>query len=91
MIDPDYQRMGDIWTLDKKQLLIDSIINDFDVPKIYFHDLRAYDKKSKYEFSIIDGRQRLEAVWAFIDGDFPLADDFKYLADSKVKAAGTHL
>jgi len=85
-IDPDYQRMGEVWTLDKKQLLIDSILNDFDVPKIYFHDLRD-DKKSKHEFAIIDGRQRLEAVWSFIDGDFSLSKDFEYLKDAEVEAA----
>jgi len=88
LIDPDYQRMGDVWTLDKKQLLIDSIINDFDIPKLYVHDLRDYDSKSKFDLAIIDGRQRLEAIWTFIDGDFPLADDFQYLKDSEVKAAG---
>lgn len=88
LMNPDYQRMGEIWTLDKKQLLIDSILNDFDVPKIYFHDLRDFDKKSKHEYAIIDGRQRLEAIWSFVDGSFPLADDFRYLRDPKLKIAG---
>jgi hypothetical protein len=87
LINPDYQRMGDIWTTDKKQLLIDSIINDFDVPKIYFHDL-SDNSKSKHEYAIIDGRQRLEAIWGFIDGDFPLADDFEYLQDPHVVLGG---
>lgn len=80
--------MGDVWTLDKKQLLIDSIINDFDIPKIYFHDLTEHDKNSKHDYAIIDGRQRLEAVWGFIDGAFPLADEFEYLRDPRVQAAG---
>ena len=88
LIKPDYQRMGDIWTIDKKQLLIDSIVNNFDIPKIYFHDLRDWDDRTKYEFAIIDGRQRLEAIWGFIDGDFPLADDFQYLPHARIKAAG---
>jgi hypothetical protein len=88
LIDPEYQRMGDIWTLDKRQLLIDSIINDFDVPKIYFHDLRDYNRKSKHDYAIIDGRQRLEAIWGFIDGAFPLANDFTYLKDPSAKLAG---
>jgi hypothetical protein len=87
-IDPEYQRMGEVWNLDKKQLLIDSIINDFDVPKIYFHDLRDYNKKSKHIYAIIDGRQRLEAIWQFINGEFALADDFVYLRNQKVLLAG---
>jgi len=30
-------------------------------------------------YSIIDGRQRLETIWDFIDGKFPLSGDFEYL------------
>ncbi len=88
LIDPTYQRMGDVWTEEKKQLLIDSILNDFDVPKIYFHDLQDGKKAGKYEYAIVDGRQRLEAIWQFIDGKFSLADDFDYLRDKGVKARG---
>jgi hypothetical protein len=80
--------MGEVWTLEKKQLLIDSIINDFDIPKIYFHDLQATSSTSRHEFAIIDGRQRLEAIWQFISGDYPLSDEFEFLRDKKVKAAG---
>lgn len=88
LVSPDYQRRGEVWTLDKKQLLIDSIINKFDIPKFYFHDLRDYNPKSKYDFSIVDGKQRLEAIWSFIDGQFTLSKDFEYLRDSSIKAGG---
>jgi hypothetical protein len=90
MLDPEYQRMGGVWPSDKKALLIDTIINEFDIPKIYFHDLVDYGKPNKkgYEFAIVDGRQRLEAVWGFINGEFPLSDDFEYFRDSSVKAKG---
>lgn len=81
-LDPDYQRMGSIWGLEKKQLLIDSIINDYDIPKIYFHELDKTD--GKYHSSVIDGRQRLETIWEFIDDKFSLADDFKYFKDESV-------
>jgi len=82
---PDYQRNGEIWTLDKRQLLIDSILNDFDIPKIYFHVLPE-KKNKKYDYAIIDGRQRLETIWSFIKGEFPLASDFLYFKDESVKA-----
>lgn len=86
---PQYQRNGDIWGLEKRQLLIDSIINEYDIPKIYFHKLtKAEREKTGKDYSIIDGRQRLESIWKFIDGVFPLADDFEYLKDIKVKAGG---
>ena len=55
-LDPPYQRMGDVWPLEKRQLLIDSILNDYDIPKIYFH---IYDREEKSEtgisYSVIDG------------------------------------
>jgi len=35
LLDPEYQRLSDIWTMDKRQLLIDTILNEFDVPKLY--------------------------------------------------------
>ena len=89
-VSPDYQRQGGIWNLEKKQLLIDSILNDYDIPKLYFHSLtmqQKIDLKADYDYAIIDGRQRIETIWEFIDGDFPLSDDFEYQADSRVEAA----
>ena len=88
---PEYQREGDIWTKEKKQLLVDSILNDFDIPKIYFHALTPEQKAEQdegYTFSIIDGRQRLEAIWGFVSGDFALADDFTYLQNEDDVNAG---
>jgi hypothetical protein len=86
---PIYQRQGGIWNEQKKQLLIDSILNDYDIPKLYFHLLGNNKKNStEFDYAIIDGRQRIEAIWAFIEGDFLLSDDFEYLHDNKVKAAG---
>ena len=43
-LDPPYQRSGDIWNLYKKQLLIDSLINGFDIPKLYLHE---YEKAQR--------------------------------------------
>jgi hypothetical protein len=82
-IDPDYQRMSDIWTLDKRQGLIDTILNEFDVPKLYLHKFSQPLKKGghSYDYAIIDGKQRLETMWAFIDGKIALASDFQYFKD----------
>ncbi|MDQ1339422.1 MAG: hypothetical protein QG567_574 [Campylobacterota bacterium] len=80
-LEPEYQRRGNIWSLEKKQLLIDSVINNYDIPKIYFHEL----SNSQHEYSVIDGRQRLETIWGFMDGKFALADDFKYFKDTSLE------
>lgn len=88
LLDPDYQRMGGVWTLEKKQLLMDSILNDYDLPKIYLHAFSREAKKSNgFAYAVIDGRQRLEAIWQFIEGKFTLSDDFKYQDDESIKLA----
>ncbi len=70
---------------------MDSILNDYDIPKLYFHDIseiHATAGSVKHEYAIIDGRQRLEAIWGFMNDEWSLASDFSYLADENVKAGG---
>lgn len=87
--DPEYQRQGEIWPLEKKQLLIDSIINRYDIPKLYFHKLeREVAIKKRKIYSVIDGRQRLESIFGFLNGDFTLSLDFEYVPDNTIKAGG---
>lgn len=89
-LDPQYQRLSDVWTLEKRQLLIDTLLNGFDVPKIYLHKFEKPLKEGTktYDFAIIDGKQRLETLWGFLEGKVALADDFKYFKDSSVNAGG---
>lgn len=88
-LSPDYQRLGGIWSIAKKQLLIDSILNEYDIPKIYFHNLgRDCHKTTGYSYAVIDGRQRLEAIWNFMDGAFNISEDFVYQDDENIKLAG---
>lgn len=88
-INPVYQREGDIWTLEKRQLLIDTIINGFDVPKIYMHKFAEPTTVNgvTYEYAVIDGKQRLTTMWDFIQGKFALKSDFSYLRDDSVDAS----
>ena len=67
---PQYQRTS-VWSLKKKQLLIDSILRGYDVPKFY---LRTSDEP-EYEHEVVDGQQRLRTIWEFVEGDFELGDD----------------
>ena len=60
-----------------KAYLIDSIINGFDVPKLYLADFQLGDSSlnvSKLPYAIIDGKQRLEAIFDFFDGTLVLND-----------------
>jgi hypothetical protein len=89
-LDPDYQRQSDIWTLDKRQLLLDTVLNGFDVPKIYLQKFQEPKKSGSQivDYAIIDGKQRLESLWSFLDGSIALSDDFKYFNDASIQAAG---
>lgn len=72
--DPPYQREGSVWSIDKQQLFIDSLLNGYDVPKIYLHDLRGQVPTKVY--TVVDGKQRLTTIWRFLADQFALADDF---------------
>jgi hypothetical protein len=90
-VSPPYQRRGKLWSDTDKAYLIDSILNGFDVPKIYMADFTFGDtvlNVKKLPFAIIDGKQRLEAVTQFYDGEIQLNDDFKLLEYPDMKLGG---
>lgn len=58
---PLYQR-GSVWKLEQRQLLIDSILRGMVLPSIY---LRKLPSGNKYKYEIVDGQQRLRAIWHF--------------------------
>jgi hypothetical protein len=87
---PEYQRESDIWSIEKEQLLIDSVINGFDLPKFYMEEYSP-PKKTKsgiIKYGVIDGKQRLQALWKFIDGKLKLSEDFDYFSDKGIDLKG---
>ncbi|MBO5373546.1 MAG: DUF262 domain-containing protein [Lachnospiraceae bacterium] len=68
---PIQQKAG-IWDEDKKSLFIHSIImsNMYSIPTVYFKKEIISDKK--YQYSVIDGIQRMAAIFNFIDNRFCL-------------------
>ena len=83
--------MGEVWDLEKRQLLLDTVLNDFDMPKLYFHEFekpKLLDDGRVVQYAVIDGRQRLEAIYGFIDGKFPLDQTFNLMKDPQVQAGG---
>lgn len=90
-MDPPYQRRGHLWSAADKAYLIDSILNGFDVPKVYVADFTYVDSplnKQKLPYAIIDGKQRLEAIFDFFDNEIVLNDDFVLLERPKLELAG---
>lgn len=90
-MDPPYQRHGRLWSKSDKAYLIDSILNGFDIPKLYIADFTWGNSplnRKKLPYAIIDGKQRLEAIFDFYDGKLPLNDDFIYLKNPSLKLGG---
>jgi hypothetical protein len=67
---PDFQRPA-VWSRSQKQLLVDTILREYDVPKLYWR--KTGTKPDTYD--IVDGQQRLRAIWDFFDGNFKLPKD----------------
>ena len=65
---PEWQR-GEVWTEDKRQTLIDTILRGWHLPKFYF--VRVDDVDEYYE--VVDGQQRLSAIFDFCSGDLKLS------------------
>lgn len=68
---PDYQRPP-AWSKKQKQLLIDSILREYDIPKMYW---RAVNRDDGVKYEVIDGQQRLRTIWEYRAGEFALARD----------------
>lgn len=102
---PTYQRGGKLWSRGQRACLIDSILNDYDVPKIYVadfnyastaHNLAALDtiiqpdtpvEDGKW-YAVIDGKQRLETIFEFFDGDLKLSKEFRYYNEPSLSLGG---
>jgi hypothetical protein len=68
---PSYQR-NEVWSRYQKQLLIDSLFAEYDIPKVYFHNKKDGDKTF---YDVVDGQQRLKAILGFMNDEFPLSKD----------------
>lgn len=68
------QRKSGMWDEKRKSMLIHSILMNsiFSVPAIYFRKDTIADKK--YQYSVIDGIQRITTIFDFIDNKFPLTE-----------------
>ncbi len=89
LLDPHYQRQGDVWSHSKQQLFLDSVLNGFIIPPLYWHSLSPSSEyfRSQNRYAVVDGRQRLETLYRFLDDDIVLARDFS-LFESPEDIAG---
>lgn len=69
---PEYQRQAGVWGLEKQQLFLHTLFGQYDVPKIYMHKLPI--NGGLHAHALVDGKQRLECIWSFLDGNIALGD-----------------
>jgi hypothetical protein len=89
--DPPYQRKGGLWSPQDKAYLIDSILNGFDVPKLYLADYQYGESNlnvAKLPYAIIDGKQRLEAIFDFFDNKIALDEKFIWRKEPSATLGG---
>lgn len=67
-LEPDYQR-GSVWTLIQKQILIESLLLGFGIGAFALVYRGFIDGK---HIEVVDGKQRLEAIFDFLEGRFAI-------------------
>lgn len=65
IVNRQYQRKL-VWTIQEKETLVDSILKQYPIPLI----LLARSDEGNHKLEIIDGMQRLNAVFGFIENEF---------------------
>lgn len=77
VLDSEFQREG-VWKLQQKRELIESILMGLPLPIFYFNE----DKAGR--LIVIDGRQRLNAIFSYLNNEF-LLDKLKILDEFNKK------
>jgi hypothetical protein len=73
LVNRRYQRKL-VWTLEEKRRFIDSIISGYPVPIILLAEQRVGDSNSQFE--ILDGMQRLNAIFGFLENEYSVNGQF---------------
>ena len=75
LLAPEYQR-NSVWPTPAKAYLIDTILNDRPIPLLFFQRITSAQAKGP-TYSVIDGQQRLRAIFDFIENRFRLTQSDK--------------
>ncbi|WP_187971147.1 GmrSD restriction endonuclease domain-containing protein [Aquibium microcysteis] len=67
LVNRQYQRKL-VWTVSEKQKLIDSLLKDYPLPLFLFAEVT--DKEGRAVMEVIDGMQRLNAIFSYIEHGF---------------------
>lgn len=89
---PEFQRTDRVWKQPEQAFLIDSILNDFEIPRLYIidfsrHNIPALNRRRK-RYAVIDGKQRVTAMFAFLNGKVKLSRLFHIESDPSLSLGG---
>ena len=70
VVNEEYQRAPRLWPSGPRSYFIDTILNEFPFPKLYFYEFLDRNRKTKRE--IVDGQQRVLTIVDFIADKFRL-------------------
>lgn len=68
---PPFQR-NLVWTHSQKSYLIDSVLEGYPIPELYMQEI--VNEKGATTNTIVDGQQRISAIFEFIEGSFTISD-----------------
>jgi Protein of unknown function DUF262 len=69
---PSYQRRS-VWTRKDRLYFIDTVFNSYPCPAIFLH--KTLDEQGRATYHVVDGKQRLETIFSFVDNKISLAKD----------------
>jgi len=72
---PEFQR-NSVWPRAAKAYLIDSILNDRPIPLLFLQRISSA-QTGRLGYAVIDGQQRLRAIFDYIEGRFKLTESDK--------------
>jgi uncharacterized protein DUF262 len=90
-LDPSYQRRGDLWPPKHRKLLINSILNSYDIPKIYLADFTYISSplnENRKPYAVIDGKQRLSIFFDFLNDGIALDETPIHFEGQELKLGG---
>lgn len=74
-LNPPYQRDFNVWDMDQKSFLLDTIFKNFPTPPIFLEQKIDADTGIT-NYDVIDGKQRLSTIIGFINNEVPLPKEF---------------
>jgi hypothetical protein len=71
-LSPSYQRRS-VWNQQYRNYFIETLLLNYPAPPVFLHE--TIDAEGLASYSVVDGKQRLTAIFDFVAGIFPVAED----------------